>query len=189
MRPMSLIAVLACLATPVRADLALEYAAIVKDLRLDLSRAPEDQYRAAEARIQALTGRWIPLSLIAGEGPRLKYPDVAAEACDKTNPKTTTMEIVPVGALGMAVSFGNAKARARAHLQYAGGSDFVGVIDEKSTLARVYPNPEEVDPQQLFRLLTQQTLLGRVVVLPAGENLLILIGERRPPEIWGRCGG
>lgn len=184
MRLWSVIAALACLAAPVRADLAADYAAIFEVLDLDLSRSPDEQFVAAEARIRALAGRWVPLSVMAGERTDPPPADIIARACDRV-----TMDIVPMGALGMTVSTGNAKMRTTAHLQFAGGVDFVGVIDEESTLARLFPDPEPRTPQRSFTALTTASLLGRVVLLPAGKNLLILIAKRRPPEIWGRCGG
>lgn len=175
---------LALAALPARADLANDYATLFQSLPLDLSRDPAAQFASAEARIQAMAGRWVALSILAGDGPGPLDPAIIANACTRT-----TMDFLPVGGLGVEVTTGNAKSAAKARLQFVGGYDFVGTIDGNTVLDRLIPDPADRRPDLSYRMLTQHSLLGRVILLPVGDNILLLIAERRPPEIWGRCGG
>ena len=186
MKPATILAFLltAFFAHQARADLAGDYAALHQTLRLDLSADPEQQYLATEQRIRDMAGRWIPVSVLAGNSPVPPPPELLRKACENF-----TMDIVPTSQLGFTALLGIADSRNAIRFQAAGGMDYFALPDEPSLRARLFRNsPDTVKPSIAWSMVAHGHYAGTVMLIPAGANLLIVKPERVQPEVWGRCG-
>jgi hypothetical protein len=195
MRRLPFAALVLAAALPARADLAADYAALFDTVAVDLSRDPEAQLAQTEARIQAMAGRWIAISVVAGGGPPpdkvvddaqiAKLRDSVVIACSRN-----TINIVPTSPLGFSLSSGPDNSSLTAQFQFGGGMEFVAVFDEASLRRRYFGDKiAEVPAATLYGALTRSTFLGRVTILPVGRTLLVVMPERQPPEVWARCDG
>jgi hypothetical protein len=188
-------AALSLSATPALADLADDYVALFSTIGITVDQGSAQQVSQASARIKAMSGRWMPLSILAGGGVDPARPPSADDLAPLRNAiagacERMTIDIVPTPTLGIEVAIGNSKGRSLSRFQYAGGMDYVAVFDEAAMLNRMFPKgTADVPADTLASTLPTSSYLGRYTILPVGETILLVFGDRRPPDVRGRCPG
>ncbi len=74
-------------------------------------------------------------------------------------------------------------------LRYAGGTTYVATVDQAALVACFFgAEPvDQIDPVMLATALTASPWLGQIVLLPAGQDLILVQPATRPPELLARC--
>jgi hypothetical protein len=177
---------LIALPLPAAADLAQDFDALAQNMpALPTALDPANQFDAVTQMIGRLSGKWVNLTTLAsGFGP-LPSLDLIERACEKVS-----WDIIPTEAAGFQMVMKTDSSAMTVQFQFAGGATFQAIPDERSTLQRVFgDNLENASSDTKFFALVISPYLGSITVLPYRENLLLVMPDRRPVEVWGRCLG
>lgn len=177
------IATLALLPLTARADVASDFATLQAALpTLPVLRGSEKPISEAKTFIAGLTGTWAPFSTVAG-GYEMPDPELVTQTCERVPHKITA-----VGDLGLEIRIGGGEYAALARLLFVGFGTFAGLPDEASLMNRLFGKRIEDTPEELrLRTIVTSRFMREVILLPSGENLLVVITPGYPAEIWSRC--
>jgi hypothetical protein len=171
-------------AVPALADPAADYVRLLQLMPLAEARDPERSLAYAEGLVSHLAGSWVNLDvLFDGRGEAAYDADLVGKACGRS-----TLTLTPASPFSLGYANGNDKGRMTGQLQWAGGNAFIGVYDEASMRARFFGSKAAtVEGGPLFSALVHQALSGRLTILPAGEDIMVILHEGTEADIWARC--
>lgn len=169
---------------PATADMALEFDALTDAFpALPVTGDIGAQYAQVGPMIAGLAGEWMNLTAIAGGYAALPKAETIKLACNKLS-----WVIEPTGDLGFELIQTSKTGAAKTRFQFTGGVTFLAMLDERSTRRRLFgDNAATAKLEQLYRSLVTSPYLGPVTVMRSGDDLMLMIPEGRPVEIWGRC--
>jgi hypothetical protein len=184
MRRLALLAVLT--AMPAAADPAADYDRLLQLMPLAPRSDPDGMLAYAEGLVTHLTGRWVNVDVLFGERGEGSYDaEIVGAACGKLY-----LTLDAASPFSLSYTNGNDKRRIKGQLQWAGGNAFVGVYDEASLRERFFGEASEtMESGALFAALLGQSLSGRLIIVPAGEDIVVIMREGVTSEVWARCPG
>jgi hypothetical protein len=178
------LAVLALAATPAAADIGSDYTELLGLTATSANMGEELVLAEAQARVKWMAGNWINLTALAGEGVEPPPPDMIERACERF-PLTLT----PISSLGLSSASGPPGEQATGRLQWQGGFDFLSLYDEASLRKRFFRDKADTIPAGplLGMIVFNPDLMGQISFVPYGQDLMLVLAERRSPQIYGRC--
>jgi hypothetical protein len=178
-----LIACLALMPLVAQADVESDFTALKTAIpALPVLPGPANPITETKAMIAGLQGDWAPFSTLAG-GYEMPDPAIIPKACERV-----AYRIEPVGDLGLTITQGMGEHIAVTRLLYAGFGTFAALPDEASWMKRLFGEKvAEVDELNRLRAVTMNRFMSDVILLPSGENLLVVLTPRYPAEVWSRC--
>ncbi|MCB6178400.1 hypothetical protein LHP98_09685 [Rhodobacter sp. Har01] len=185
MRRLCLFALIALCTTPAAADPAADYVRLRQALPTILFGNDIGLHLQLNAEvIKRLEGRWTLVAPLMQDGLTFPAADALAKACDRAG-----YQVAPEGTLGLTLTLPTKTKPYVIHLRYAGGTTYLASVDEAGLMARLFPGKdfEDLQPDMLYSTLLGGTWQGYVSLLPAGDDLVLIQPQSRPPELLARC--
>lgn len=184
MRLLLPLALVALAATPAVADPAADYARLRDALPdLDPARDAVGYVSAAQGVVQAMQGRWLMTSpaLLSGQ-KGLPPPGQLQDLCERAG-----MQATPDGPLGFTLSTPTRGQPFTLRMTWAGGSSFLATMDFAGAMDRFFPGMKVEDTPGGALLQMAQSGQGHVALLPAGQDLMLMVPTSQPVQLLLRC--
>lgn len=181
MRPI----LLACLlALPAQADPAADFQRLTETFpTLGFATDAGEQMAQAKAFVAGMTGKWVQIGPLLGEGRSFPEADLLAKACEKAGYTAT-----PVGSYGFDLAMPGKTLPFTIHLQWIGGTTFASRYDEAGMMERYFGDKAaDMPPEVLYSSLTRTAWIGTLSLIPAGEDLIYLQAPQAPADALARC--
>jgi hypothetical protein len=171
-------------AMPAAADPAADYDRFLQLMPLAPPSDPDGMLAYAEGLVTHLTGRWVNVDvLFGGRGEGGYDAEIVGVACEKSY-----LTLDAASPFSLSYTNGNDKSRIKGQLQWAGGNAFIAVYDEASMRERLFGKASEtMKGGALFTALLNQSLSGRLIIMPAGKDIMVIMREGITSDVWARC--
>lgn len=179
------LALAACLSSPTLAGPAEDFARLRAAFPALYFGTDTGQHMKLNAGlVKWMEGRWTLVSPLMEDGVTFPEDDLIAKGCDRL-----TFTSAADGNLSLTLTMETKAEPYVIRFNWAGGSSYIVTMDEAGLLARLFPGKafEDLQPQQLASALTNSAWLGYVTLTPAGEDLVLLQPQARPPILLARC--
>jgi hypothetical protein len=130
-----------------------------------------------------MQGRWLVTNaaLMAGQDG-LPPPGQLRQFCDRSG-----MQAAPDGPPGFTLTIPTDGQPFTPRVTWAGGMSFLATIDFAGAMDRFFPGMQVEDTPGGALLQLAQSGQGHVALLPAGQDLILMVPTSQPVQLLLRC--